>query len=163
MYLFNDRTAQTYFPKMPGFQPLAYHTADIPYVFTGYHGGPQGVPFTLTPAQSQLSDRMVDSLGEFRAHRQSQRQGRRALAALEERRRHPAYLLQDNDWKTVQTNAQFAAAHNCAFWNKHSSLQIGLRHAPSAFRRPAARCSPSPAHAAEIRVIWRPALSTMPR
>ena len=22
------------------------------------------------------------------------------------------------DWKTVQTNAQFAAAHQCGFWNK---------------------------------------------
>ena len=121
MYLFNDRTAQTYFPKMPGFQPLAYHTADIPYVFTGYHGGPEGAPFTLTPAQSQSVRSDGGGLGEFRPYRQSQwqrmtrlgRAGKRATIA-------PAYLLQDDGWKTVQTNAQFAAAHNCAFWNNPS-------------------------------------------
>ena len=27
-----------------------------------------------------------------------------------------AYLLQNAGWKTVQTNAQFAAAHQCSFW-----------------------------------------------
>jgi len=28
-----------------------------------------------------------------------------------------AYFLQKDGWKTVETNAQFAAAHNCSFWN----------------------------------------------
>ena len=28
----------------------------------------------------------------------------------------PAYFLQDDAWKTVQTNSQFAAAHQCGFW-----------------------------------------------
>jgi para-nitrobenzyl esterase len=65
MYLFDDRTAQTYFPKMPGFQPLAYHTADIAYVFTGYHGGPKGLPFTLTATQSQTSDHLVTAWANF--------------------------------------------------------------------------------------------------
>ena len=27
-----------------------------------------------------------------------------------------AYFLQDDAWKQTQTNAQFAAAHNCGFW-----------------------------------------------
>ena len=29
----------------------------------------------------------------------------------------PAYFLQNDGWKTVQTNAEFAAAHQCGFWN----------------------------------------------
>src|SRR5665213_1245961 len=49
MYLFADRSAPSYFPKMPGYQALAYHTGDIPYVFTGYHGGPDGLPTPLNP------------------------------------------------------------------------------------------------------------------
>ena len=117
MYVFDDRTAQTYFPKMPGYQSLAYHTSDIPYVFIGYHGGPEGLPITLNPAQAKLSGPSGRCLGEFRAQRQSQwqratrpgRAGRRAAT-------HAAYFLQDDGWKTVQTNAQFAAAHQCGFW-----------------------------------------------
>jgi para-nitrobenzyl esterase len=117
MYLFNDRTAQTYFPKMPGFQPLAYHTADIPYIFTGYHGGPNGAPFTLTPAQSQLSDRMVTAWANFARTGNPNASDDKPWPRWKAGDGSPAYLLQDNSWKT-QTNAQFAAAHNCAFWNK---------------------------------------------
>jgi len=117
MYLFNDRTAQTYFPKMPGFQPLAYHTADIPYVFTGYHGGPNGAPFTLTSAQSQLSDRMVAAWANFARTGNPNASDDKPWPKWKMGGDTPAYLLQDNNWKT-QTNAQFATAHNCAFWNK---------------------------------------------
>jgi len=134
MYLFDDRTAQTYFPKMPGFQPLAYHTADIPYVFTGYHGGPNGLPFKLTPAQSQLSDSMVTAWANFarsgNPNRREAAQGRarQRLEWPEPEADAPwprwkkgadskAYFLQKYGWKTVETNAQFAAAHNCSFWN----------------------------------------------
>ena len=117
MYLFNDRTAQTYFPKMPGFQPLAYHTADIPYVFTGYHGGPNGAPFTLTPVQSHLSDRMVTAWANFARTGNPNASDDKPWPRWKAGDASPAYLLQDNNWKT-QTNAQFAAAHNCAFWNK---------------------------------------------
>src|SRR5262249_30027088 len=42
-YEFDDRTAPFYFPQMPGFLPLAYHTADIQYVFPPWHGGPNGI------------------------------------------------------------------------------------------------------------------------
>ena len=117
MYLFDDRTAQTYFPKMRGFRPLAYHTADIPYVFTGYHGGPNGVPFKLTPAQSQLSDRMVTAWANFARTGNPNATDDKPWPRWRAGEASPAYLLQDNNWKT-QTNAQFAAAHNCAFWNK---------------------------------------------
>ncbi len=117
MYLFDDRSAQTYFPKMPGFQPLAYHTADIAYVFTGYHGGPQGLHFTLTPAQSQLSDHMVDAWANFARSGNPNGQGDAPWPRWQKGTDTPAYLLQSDGWKTVQTNTQFASAHNCSFWN----------------------------------------------
>ena len=44
MYVFNDRTAQTYFPKMPGFQPLAYHTAISHMSSLVIMAGPKGFP-----------------------------------------------------------------------------------------------------------------------
>jgi len=117
MYLFNDRTAQTYFPKMPGFQPLAYHTADIAYVFTGYHGGPQGLPFTLTATQAQLSDHMVTAWANFAHSGNPNGKGDALWPKWKKGGDTQAYLLQSADWKNVQTNAKFAAAHNCSFWN----------------------------------------------
>ena len=39
-YEFDERTAPYYFPPMPGFVALAYHTSDIQYLFPLYHGGP---------------------------------------------------------------------------------------------------------------------------
>jgi para-nitrobenzyl esterase len=121
MYLFDDRTAQTYFPKMPGFQPLAYHTADIAYVFTGYHGGPQGLPFTLNATQAQLSDHMVGAWANFARGGNPNGKSDAPVNSPWPRWKKggdaPAYLLQNAGWKTVQTNAQFAAAHQCGFWN----------------------------------------------
>jgi para-nitrobenzyl esterase len=118
MYLFDDRTAQTYFPRMPGYQPLAYHTADIAYVFTGYHGGPEGIRFTLNPAQSHLSDQMVDAWANFARTGNPNASGDTPWPRWKPGDASPAYFLQNEGWKTVQTNAQFAAAHNCAFWNR---------------------------------------------
>jgi para-nitrobenzyl esterase len=116
MYLFNDRTAQTYFPKMPGYQPLAYHTADIPYLFTGYHGGPEGVSITLKAAQQKLSDRLVDAWANFARTGNPNGKSDATWPRWKSGDAMPAYFLQDDEWKTVQTNAQFAAAHRCGFW-----------------------------------------------
>ncbi|HET7086772.1 MAG TPA: carboxylesterase family protein [Rhizomicrobium sp.] len=118
MYLFDDRTAQSYFPKMPGFQPLAYHTADIAYVFTGYHGGPQGLPFTLTATQAQLSDHLVTAWANFAHSGNPNGSGDAPWPKWKKGGDTQAYLLQNAAWPTVQTNTQFAAAHNCDFWSK---------------------------------------------
>ena len=117
MYLFDDRTAQTYFPKMPGYQPLAYHTADIAYVFAGYHGGPEGLRFKLNPAQSQLSDRMVDAWANFARTGNPNGKADAPWPRWQKGANTPAYFLQNDGWKTVQTNAEFAAAHQCGFWS----------------------------------------------
>jgi para-nitrobenzyl esterase len=118
MYVFNDRTAQSYFPRMPGYQPLAYHTADIPYVFTGYHGGPEGLPITLTPTQAKLSDRLVDAWANFAKQGNPNARDDRPWPRWMPGDDAQAYFLQDDGWSTVQTNAQFAMAHKCGFWNK---------------------------------------------
>jgi para-nitrobenzyl esterase len=116
MYRFDDRSAPSYFPKMPGYQPLAYHTADIAYLFTGYHGGPEGVPIRLNAAQSKLSDRLVKAWANFAHSGNPNGRGDAPWPRWQKGDTSPAYFLQDNDWKTVQTNAQFAATHQCGFW-----------------------------------------------
>ncbi len=41
-YEFDDRTAPSYYPPLPGLPLLAYHTGDIQYLFPLYHGSPIG-------------------------------------------------------------------------------------------------------------------------
>ena len=64
-YEFNDQTAPSYFPDMPGFQPLAYHTSDIQYLFPLWHGGPNGIAHPLNAQQQQLSDELVNAWTNF--------------------------------------------------------------------------------------------------
>ena len=116
MYLFDDRSAPSYFPKMPGYQALAYHTGDIPYVFTGYHGGPEGLPAKLNVAQTKLSDRMIAAWAHFARSGNPNGGGDAPWPRWKKGDAAPAYFLQNKDWKTVQTNAQFATAHQCGFW-----------------------------------------------
>jgi para-nitrobenzyl esterase len=116
MYEFGDRTAPTYFPKMPGYKSLAYHTADIPYVFLGYHGGPKGLPTPLNAAQRKLSDRLVAAWANFARSGNPNGKGDAPWPRWQKGDNAPAYFLQDDAWRTVQTNGQFAAAHQCGFW-----------------------------------------------
>jgi para-nitrobenzyl esterase len=114
MYEFDDRTAPSYFPKMPGYASLAYHTGDIPYVFTGYHGGPQGVPVSLNATQQKLSDRLTMAWANF-AHGGNPN-GKGDAPWPRWKKDGAAYFLQEDSWQKTQTNAEFAAAHQCPFW-----------------------------------------------
>lgn len=116
MYRFDDRSAPSYFPKMPSYQPLAYHTADIAYLFTGYHGGPEGERIKLNATQSKLSDRLVEAWANFARTGNPNTKGDGPWPRWRKGDAAPAYFLQNNGWKTVQTNAQFAATHQCGFW-----------------------------------------------
>ncbi|MEO8300365.1 MAG: carboxylesterase family protein [Rhizomicrobium sp.] len=116
MYRFDDRSAPTYFPKMPGYQSLAYHTGDIPYVFLGYHGGPDGLPTPLNAAQRKLSDRLVAAWANFARDGNPNGKGDAPWPRWKKGADAPAYFLQDDAWSHVQTNAQFAATHQCGFW-----------------------------------------------
>ena len=64
-YRFDDQTAPFYFPKMPGFQALAYHTSDIQYLFPGWHGAPDGIPHKLNKLQEALSNSLVAAWTNF--------------------------------------------------------------------------------------------------
>jgi para-nitrobenzyl esterase len=72
-YEFNYQSPPYYFPKMPGFQPLAYHTADIQFVFKNWHGGQlgvnldpnTGVPRELNAAERHLSDQIIGAWTNF--------------------------------------------------------------------------------------------------
>lgn len=117
MYLFDDPTAPSYFPKMPGYQALAYHTGDIGYLFVGYHGGPQGLATSLNPRQEQLSDHLIDAWARFARTANPNGQGDLPWPRWKKGAKERAYFIENNDWKSVQTNAEFAAAHQCSFWN----------------------------------------------
>ncbi len=114
MYEFDDRTAPSYFPKMPGYASLAYHTGDIPYIFTGYHGGPDGLPTALNPTQRKLSDRLIAAWAGFA--RAGNPNGKGDAPWPRWKKDGAAYFLQDDAWRHTQTNAQFSAAHQCPFW-----------------------------------------------
>ena len=58
-YQFDDRTAPFYYPPLPQFQSLAYHTGDLQYLFPQFHGSVKGIPRQLNLQQWLLSDEMV--------------------------------------------------------------------------------------------------------
>jgi para-nitrobenzyl esterase len=117
MYLFDDRTAPSYFPKMAGYKSLAYHTGDIGYLFVGYHGGPQGEPTHLNPNQRILSRHLIEAWANFARTGNPNGAGDAPWPRWRKGDNTPAYFLQNDDWKTVQTNAEFAAQHQCGFWD----------------------------------------------
>lgn len=61
-YEFADRTAPLLlvFQNLPPFEYLAYHSSELPYLF-------EFGSVTLTPAQQQLSDQMIQAWGRFAA------------------------------------------------------------------------------------------------
>jgi para-nitrobenzyl esterase len=74
-YDFTYQSAPFFLPKLPGFRPLAAHTIDIQFLFTGYHGGALGVnvdqttgmPRDLNADESHLSDQMIGFWTNFAA------------------------------------------------------------------------------------------------
>ena len=66
-YEFVDRTAPFYFPPLVQFESLAYHTADIQYLFPLFHGGPvpPSVSHSLNNKQMDLSDQLVTAWTNF--------------------------------------------------------------------------------------------------
>jgi para-nitrobenzyl esterase len=123
-YEFRDQTAPDYFPPMPGFVSLAYHTGDIQYLFPLFHGGPLGIPHPLNAAQEHLSDQMVTAWSNFawtgnpNAKGQGQGSGQGNLDKPWPRytTTNPELLVQDLNPTSTETGGFFAAEHNCAFW-----------------------------------------------
>lgn len=114
-YLFEDQTPPMYFPKMPGFVPLAYHTSDIQYLFPLYHGG-QGRPHLLTGDQVTLSDQLVSAWTKFAWTGNPSGQGSSPWPQYSTNANKPTILVENVPILTSESLAQFNATHHCTFW-----------------------------------------------
>ena len=114
-YNFNDQTPPFYFPKMPGFVPLAYHTADIQYLFPLYHGG-QGIPHALHGQQITLSNELVDAWAHFAWTGNPNGVGNTPWPQFSANPGKPDILLQNVPTLSTESTAQFNSAHHCGFW-----------------------------------------------
>ncbi len=116
-YEFKDRTAPFYFPELPAFQPLAYHTSDIPYFFPNWHGGPLGVSHPLDREQAELSDRLVVLWAGFARTGNPNGQGNAPWPRYDVGSGITAYYLSENiPALSTFTDAQFSDMHHCDFW-----------------------------------------------
>jgi para-nitrobenzyl esterase len=117
-YEFDDRTAPSYFPAMPGFVPLAYHTGDIQYLFPLYHGGPQGIVHQLNRQQENLSDELVAAWTNFALTGNPNGQGNMPWPLYKPNKPNVASVLSQNiPALTAFSDAAFSAAHQCNFWD----------------------------------------------
>jgi len=117
-YTFDEATAPTYFPVMPGYKSLAYHTADLQFLFAGYHGGPDGISHPLNPAQQKLSDRMVSAWANFARSGNPNGAGNAPWPKFTGTEGTALYLSQNIPAISTFTDSQFVARHQCGFWEK---------------------------------------------
>ena len=116
-YEFDDQTAPFYFPKMPGFLSLAYHTADIQYLFPLWHGGPDGIEHPLNRKQKDLSDQLVAAWTNFAWTGNPNGLGNYPWPRYANSSAKPAWLIQDLPVLSTLTDAQYASLRNCDFWD----------------------------------------------
>ena len=127
-YDFTYQHTPFYFPQMPNkydptghFQALAYHTADIQYVFPGWHGGNLGVnldqgtgqPRELQGAESNLSDQIVAAWTNFAKNGNPNGNGNSPWPKFTT---GSPKLLQQDVPLNIETGAQFRANYKCDFW-----------------------------------------------
>jgi para-nitrobenzyl esterase len=116
-YEFNDATAPFYFPPMPGFEPLAYHTADIQYLFPLWHGGPTGQVHQLNAQQQHLSDALVKAWTNFARSGDPNGPGVPNWPVFKPTTGQPGVYLSETlpASKTI-TDQEFSVDHKCNFW-----------------------------------------------
>jgi para-nitrobenzyl esterase len=125
-YEFQDRTAPFYFPAFSfPFQPLAYHTSDIQYLFPLYHGGPAppSVVHALNSKQEILSNQLVAAWTNLAWTGNPNGVGNFPWPRYQGTNSNSFYLLENilPAGLSRQTDAQFAANHNCGFWDSYQT------------------------------------------
>jgi para-nitrobenzyl esterase len=122
-YEFADKTAPFFFPDMPGMEALAYHTADIQYLFPLWHGGPLGIPHPLNRQQTMLSDQLVSAWANFARTGNPNGSGNNPWPRYTGSADAPAWLIQDLPGLSTLTDAQYAALRHCDFWDSVTATQ----------------------------------------
>jgi para-nitrobenzyl esterase len=112
VYEFRDRTAPTYLPEMPGYVAQAFHTAELQYLFPGFHG--TGVKRDLSAKQKRLSDRMVIAWANFMRTGNPNGKGDKPWPEYEPKRQ--AYLAFDASGLSTISDREFSVAHQCDEW-----------------------------------------------
>lgn len=122
-YDFTYQKAPYYFPKMPGFQPLAAHTIDIQFVFDNWHGGNLGVnidqdsgqPRELNQQETKLSDQIIAAWTNFANTGNPNGSGNSPWPKFGTGN-GAKYFVQDVPLSTTSI-ANFRAAYKCDFWD----------------------------------------------
>ena len=122
-YEFADKTAPFFFPDMPGMEALAYHTADIQYLFPLWHGGPLGTAHPLNPQQTLLSDQLVTAWANFARTGNPNGSGNTPWPRYTGGAGAPVWLIQDVPGLSALTDAQYAARRHCDFWDSVTATQ----------------------------------------
>jgi para-nitrobenzyl esterase len=115
-YEFQDRTAPFYFPHLPGFVPLAYHTSDIQYLFPLWHGGNEGTPHTLSGKQKTLSNELVTAWTNFAWTGNPNGRGQTPWPEYKANPNAASFLAENVPVLTTFSDRSFTAEHKCSFW-----------------------------------------------
>jgi para-nitrobenzyl esterase len=116
-YEFADATAPSFFPDMPGMEVLAYHTADIQYLFPLWHGGPLGIRHPLNRKQMMLSDQLVSAWANFARTGNPNGSGDNPWPRYTASGEAPAWLIQDLPGLSSLTDVQYSPIRHCDFWD----------------------------------------------
>jgi len=131
-YDFAYRSTPYHFPQMPNaddptghFQALAYHTADIQFVFPKWSGGQLGVnldqitgqPRELQGAEIGLSDQITAAWTKFAKYGNPNGSGNSPWPAMTTA--SPS-ILQQNISSSILNESAYRAAYHCDFWDVQS-------------------------------------------
>ncbi len=114
-YEFDDRDAPWYFPPL-SFPHGAAHTIDIQFLFPHWHGGPLGKAHPLTEQEQELSNELVAAWTSFMYTGNPNLVGNQPWPRYQEPS-SAQYLSENVPNLSTLTDAEFAAAHKCAFWD----------------------------------------------
>jgi para-nitrobenzyl esterase len=120
-YEFADRTAPSYFPTMPGYVSLAFHTSDIQYLFPGWHGGPEGIAHSLDAAQEGLSDQLVTLWSNFARTGNPNGQGNSPWPRFRDKSNQQSILIEASPNLSTLSDAELSTRHQCEFWDSISN------------------------------------------